>query len=164
MTSLAPIIVFCYNRPEHLEQTLEALSRNELADQSTLYIYCDGPKEGASSEMRQKIAEVRQVARKRQWCKEVHIVEAEKNKGLANSIIDGVTDVVNRHGKVFVKANATLIGAIGAILEVNGFIQSIFAYNHGTHLIYFLIGVFFLFIACVFRLGIQMKEEQDLTI
>ena len=69
-----------------------------------------------------------------------------------------------RHGKVFVKANATLIGAIGAILEVNGFIQSIFAYNHGTHLIYFLIGVFFLFIACVFRLGIQMKEEQDLTI
>ena len=69
-----------------------------------------------------------------------------------------------RHGEVFVKANATLIGAIGAILEVNGFIQSIFAYNHGTHLIYFLIGVFFLFIACVFRLGIQMKEEQDLTI
>ncbi|MBQ8769668.1 MAG: DUF2975 domain-containing protein [Bacteroides sp.] len=69
-----------------------------------------------------------------------------------------------RHGKVFIKANATLIGAIGAILEVNGFIQSIFAYNHGTHLIYFLIGVFFLFIACVFRLGIQMKEEQDLTI
>ena len=68
------------------------------------------------------------------------------------------------HGKVFIKANATLIGAIGAILEVNGFIQSIFAYNHGTHLIYFLIGVFFLFIACVFRLGIQMKEEQDLTI
>ena len=38
-----------------------------------------------------------------------------------------------RHGKVFIKANATLIGAIGAILEVNDFIQSIFADNHGTH-------------------------------
>lgn len=102
MTNLAPIIVFCYNRPEHLEQTLDALSRNELADQSTLYIYCDGPKDGASDEMRQKIADVRQVARKRQWCKEVHVVEAEKNKGLANSIIGGVTDVINKHGKVFV--------------------------------------------------------------
>ena len=102
MTNLAPIIVFCYNRPWHVEQTLEALSRNELADQSVLYIYCDGPKVDASEEMRQKIAEVRQVVRKRQWCKEVHIVEAEKNKGLANSIIDGVSDVVNRHGKVFV--------------------------------------------------------------
>lgn len=102
MNNLAPIIVFCYNRPEHLEQTLDALSRNELADLSTLYIYCDGPKKGASNEMRQKIAEVRHVARKRQWCKEVHIVEAEKNKGLANSIIGGVTEVINRHGKVFV--------------------------------------------------------------
>lgn len=102
MNNLAPIIVFCYNRPVHLEQTLDALSRNELADQSTLYIYCDGPKDGASDEMRQKIAEVRQVARKRQWCKEVHIIEAEKNNGLANSIIGGVTDVINKHGKVFV--------------------------------------------------------------
>lgn len=102
MTNLAPIIVFCYNRPDHLRQTLDALSRNELADQSTLYIYCDGPKDGASEEMRQKIADVRQVARKRQWCKEVHIVEADKNKGLANSIIGGVTDVINKHGKVFV--------------------------------------------------------------
>lgn len=99
---LAPIIVFCYNRPEHLEQTLDALSRNELADKSTLYIYCDGPKEGASDEMRQKIADVRLVVRKRQWCKDVHIVEADKNKGLANSIIGGVTEVINKHGKVFV--------------------------------------------------------------
>lgn len=102
MTNLAPIIVFCYNRPWHVEQTLDALSRNELADKSTLYIYCDGPKTDASDEQRQKIAAVRQVVRKRQWCKEVHIVEAEQNKGLANSIISGVTDVVNHHGKVFV--------------------------------------------------------------
>lgn len=102
MTNLAPIIVFSYNRPDHLDLTLDALSRNELADQSTLYIYCDGPKDGASEEMHQKIADVRLVARKRQWCKEVHIVEAEKNKGLANSIIGGVTDVINKHGKVFV--------------------------------------------------------------
>ena len=100
--SLVPIIVFCYNRPWHVEQTLEALSRNELADQSVLYIYCDGPKADASEEMRQKITDVRQVVRKRQWCREVHVIEAEKNKGLANSIIDGVTEVINRHGKVFV--------------------------------------------------------------
>lgn len=102
MNQLAPIIVFCYNRPWHVEQTLEALSRNELADQSTLYIYCDGPKADASEEQRKKIKEVRQVVRKRQWCREVHIVEVDQNKGLANSIIDGVTDVVNLYGKVFV--------------------------------------------------------------
>ena len=100
MTNLTPIIVFCYNRPEHLEQTLDALSRNELADLSTLYIYCDGPKEGASDEMRQKITEVRQVARKRQWCKEVNVVEREENVGLMNNIVGAVTEIVNQYGRV----------------------------------------------------------------
>ena len=100
MTNLAPIIVFCYNRPWHVEQTLEALSRNLLADQSVLYIYCDGPKSDASDEMRKKIAEVRQVVRKRQWCKEVHVVEREENVGLMNNIVDAVTEIVNQYGRV----------------------------------------------------------------
>ena len=100
MINLAPIIVFCYNRPDHLEQTLDALSRNELADLSTLYIYCDGPKEGASEEMRHQIADVRQVARKRLWCKEVHVVEREENVGLMNNIVGAVTEIVNQYGRV----------------------------------------------------------------
>ena len=102
MNALAPIIVFCYNRPDHLEQTLESLSCNELADQSILYIYCDGPKSDASDEMRQKIADVRLVARKRQWCKEVHVVEREENVGLMNNIVGAVTEIVNQYGRVIV--------------------------------------------------------------
>ena len=47
---LAPIILFVYNRPWHTEETLESLMKNELADQSTLYIYCDGPKKNAAEE------------------------------------------------------------------------------------------------------------------
>ncbi|MBO5810467.1 MAG: DUF2975 domain-containing protein, partial [Bacteroidales bacterium] len=35
--------------------------------------------------------------------------------------------------------------------------------GHG-HTIYILIGLFFLFIGCVFKFGVKMKEEQDLTI
>lgn len=102
MTNLAPIIVFCYNRPWHVEQTLESLSRNELADQSVLYIYCDGPKVDASDEMRKKIMDVRQVVRKRQWCKEVYIIESEINKGLAENIIDGVSNVISKYGRAIV--------------------------------------------------------------
>lgn len=100
MITLAPIIVFCYNRPNHLEQTLEALSRNELANQSTLYIYCDGPKNGASDEMLQKIADVRQVVRKRQWCRDVQVVERKHNVGLMNNIVGAVTEIVNQYGRV----------------------------------------------------------------
>ena len=118
MTNLAPILVFCYNRPWHVEQTLEALSRNELADQSVLYIYCDGPKNDASDEMRQKIAEVRQVVRKHQWCKEVHVVEAEKNKGLAANIVDAVTEIVNQYGRV-ITLEDDVITSVGYLRYMN---------------------------------------------
>ena len=102
MTELAPIIVFTYNRPWHTEQTLSALMQNDLASESILYVYCDGAKENATEEQKEKIKQVREVVKKNQWCKEVHITEAEQNKGLADSIIDGVTKVINKHGKVIV--------------------------------------------------------------
>lgn len=99
---LAPIVLFVYNRPWHAEQTLNALMQNELASESTLYIFADGPKNNASSEQLNKITEVREIIRSKQWCKEVIIVESEQNKGLANSIIAGVTEVINKHEKVIV--------------------------------------------------------------
>lgn len=99
---LAPIIIFAYNRPEHLRRTLVALSENELADQSILYIYCDGPKVGASEMVRGRIVETRKVAHECVGFKETIVIEADENKGLANSIIGGVTDVIGRYGKVIV--------------------------------------------------------------
>lgn len=102
MSELAPIIVFAYNRPWHVEQTLTALMNNVLADQSVLYIYCDGAKDDATESQKQKVTEVRQVIKKKQWCKNVFIIESDRNKGLANSVIGGVTDVINRYGKVIV--------------------------------------------------------------
>lgn len=99
---IAPVIVFSYNRPEHLRQTLEALAKNDLAQESVLYIYCDGAKPSATEEQRQRIVENRGVAHTAKGFKEVCVVEAPHNKGLANSIIDGVSEVINRYGKVIV--------------------------------------------------------------
>lgn len=99
---LAPIVLFTYNRPDHTRQTLEALQANDLADASTLYIYSDGPKHGVLEEDLQKITAVRKLIRSKEWCKEVKIVESERNMGLADSVVVGVTEVVNRHGRVIV--------------------------------------------------------------
>jgi FkbM family methyltransferase len=99
---LAPIVLFVYNRPWHTAQTLNALMQNELADQSVLYIYADGPKENATDEQLKKIEEVRGLIKTKKWCREVHIIVAEKNKGLADAVIDGVTEIVDKHGKVIV--------------------------------------------------------------
>jgi hypothetical protein len=100
--TLSPIILFVYNRPWHTEQTLTALSKNHLVEQSVLYIYADGPKPDAAEEQSEKIKQVRELIKSRQWCKEVHIAESDVNKGLADSIISGVTEIVNQYGKVIV--------------------------------------------------------------
>lgn len=100
--NLAPIVLFVYNRSWHTEQTLNALMQNELADQSILYIFADGPKENATDEQLEKIKETREIIRDKQWCKEVIIYEKEKNNGLANSIIEGVSEVISKFGKVIV--------------------------------------------------------------
>jgi FkbM family methyltransferase len=98
----APIVLFVYNRPEHTLKTLEALSQNELASESVLYIYADGPKVNASDEQLRLIEQTKEVIRERKWCEEVIIVESPENKGLARSIEEGVTEVVHKHGKIIV--------------------------------------------------------------
>lgn len=100
--SLSPIVLFVYNRPEHTKQTLEALADNSLAKESILYIFADGPKANCSPEEFDKIKQTRFILREKQWCKEVFIIESEKNKGLADSIIDGVTEIINKHEKIIV--------------------------------------------------------------
>ncbi len=67
-----------------------------------MYVYCDGAKENATPEQVALVKKAREVVHSRQWCKEVVVLEAEKNKGLATSVIDGVTEVIRKHGKVIV--------------------------------------------------------------
>jgi hypothetical protein len=100
--NLAPVVLFVYNRPWHTRQTLESLSNNLLSDKSVLYIFADGPKTNASLEEISKINEVREIVRLKKWCNEVKIIESELNKGLADSIISGVSQIVNKHGKIIV--------------------------------------------------------------
>ena len=105
---LAPIVLFCYNRPQHTLKVLQALQKNVWADQSTLYIFSDGAKLNADENTKQKIEETRCIIRQEKWTKEVHIIEQATNKGLANSIIDGITDVINKHGRIIVLEDDTM--------------------------------------------------------
>ena len=100
--ALAPVILFAYNRPEHTKKTLRSLQQNYLADESTLIIYIDGPKNNATEEQLQNIIKVKEVVREQLWCKDVKIIEATENKGLAASVISGVTNTVNKYGKAIV--------------------------------------------------------------
>ncbi|MFC2114558.1 glycosyltransferase family 2 protein [Bacteroidota bacterium] len=107
--AVAPICLFVYNRPKHTLQTLQSLKGNLLADQSVLYVFADGPKDGASDDAIKRINEVREIVSREKWCREVHVIISDQNKGLANSIIKGVTETVSRHGKVIVLEDDLLL-------------------------------------------------------
>lgn len=97
--NLAPIALFVYNRPLHTRQTLETLQKNELAAESELFIFSDGPKNESALE---KVMEVREYIKTISWFKRVTIIEREKNYGLADSILSGVTEIVDKYGRIIV--------------------------------------------------------------
>ena len=95
----APIVLFVYNRPWHTRQTLNSLLRNELAKDSDLIVFSDAPK---SPDVAMLVTEVRSLLKGITGFKSVRIIERDNNWGLSKSIIEGVTEVVNRYGKVIV--------------------------------------------------------------
>jgi len=97
--SLAPIVLFAYNRPEHLRLVVEALAKNEEAAASDLFVYSDAPKDALN---RDRVAETRLYIKGIKGFGSVTVVERDENWGLANNIIDGVTSVVNKYGKLIV--------------------------------------------------------------
>lgn len=98
-STLAPIVLFVYNRPWHTQQTIEALQKNELASESEVFIFSDAAKNEQSTK---KVIEVRNYIKKITGFKKITIIERDTNWGLANSIIDGVTKIVNEYGKIIV--------------------------------------------------------------
>ena len=82
-----------------MRQTIEALQKNELAEASGLFIFSDGPKSGDDKE---KVLEVREYIKTISGFKRVNLVEREQHLGLANSIINGVTEIINKYGRIIV--------------------------------------------------------------
>ncbi len=95
----APIALFTFNRPEHTGRTVQALLRNELASDSCLYVFSDGP---ARPEDKQKVDAVRQYAAGIRGFRAVEILPQSQNQGLARSIVQGVTQMCERFGRVIV--------------------------------------------------------------
>ena len=99
MQKLAPIALFVYNRPDHTRRTLLSLQKNVLADESSLFIFSDAAKTDADKD---KVSEVRKIAKEITGFKSVKVIERNENMGLANSIISGVTQLVNEYGNIIV--------------------------------------------------------------
>jgi len=93
------IALFLYNRPAHARLVLESLSQCRRLDECLLRIYCDGPKRADDAE---SVAAAREVAR--EWADRLNaeLVERDINLGLARSVVEGVSELCNSHGRVIV--------------------------------------------------------------
>lgn len=99
MGSLAPILLFVYKRLDTLKQVVESLKNNFLVEDSVLYLFSDAPK---SEEDGSDVVQVRKFIQTITGFKEIHIFQSCENKGLAKSIIWGVTEVMKKYDKVIV--------------------------------------------------------------
>lgn len=95
----SPIIIFAFNRPYLLNQTINSLKQCRLANVSDLYIFIDGPRNESDII---KVNEVKKIAKNTEGFNSVTCRESDTNKGLANSVISGVSEIINKFGKVIV--------------------------------------------------------------
>lgn len=99
MQTPAPIALFVYNRPDHTRRTLQYLKKNELAGQSLLFIFSDAAKDESQKEL---VEEVRDIISDVDGFKHVEVIKRNRNLGLADSIIDGVSRLTREFGSAIV--------------------------------------------------------------
>jgi hypothetical protein len=92
--NLAPIAVSTYSRINHLKQTIEALQKNTLAEESELYIFSDAPKKGDEDIVRK----VRRYADSVTGFKKVHVVKRKANGRVKNNR-GGIEKLLDSYGK-----------------------------------------------------------------
>lgn len=96
-----PVVLFVYNRLDHTKATVEALSKNNNSENINLYIFSDGYKEKSYEDVIRVRTYIDSIATKYHF-KSVKIEKSEQNRGLAKSVIQGVSKVIDRHGSVIV--------------------------------------------------------------
>ena len=96
---ITPIVLFVYNRPFHAKLVIDALLKNELANRTPLIIYSDGPRREYHVEA---VRNVREIIHKIKGFANIEIIERKINIGLADSIISGVDEVLNKYDQTIV--------------------------------------------------------------
>lgn len=108
---LAPVVVFAYKRDKHLKKVLLTLNNNELVEQTDLLIFLDGGKTPQDALKVKAVKSVIMEFKKESKFRNTLVYESTCNKGLARSVIGGVSEVINKYGKVIVLEDDLLVSS-----------------------------------------------------
>ena len=107
---LAPIVVFTYNRPEHLTKTLKSLKKNELASKSNIYFFSDGAKNTDDKVEKKQIERVKKIIQNLKGFKKKKVFYHNKNIGLKKNIIFGISLILKKYKKIIVIEDDIQVG------------------------------------------------------
>lgn len=96
---MSPICLFVYKRYETTKLMLESLLACPECKDSELYVFMD---EARNDDEARAVERVRRLFDNLQGFKKVNLFPARMNKGMANSVIDGVTKVLQEHDDIIV--------------------------------------------------------------
>ena len=98
----APVVVFAYNRADKLKNCIDSLMACDGREKTTVYIYADGAAGDNDRPAVNKVREYLDSLENNHVFAGLTVIRRDSNNGLADNIISGVTEVINRHERVIV--------------------------------------------------------------
>lgn len=97
-SSSTPIALFCFNRPEHTQRTLEALIRCEYSNHHPLFVFIDGPRNMRDEPLVESVASLFVDLP----FSHINVTRSKHNRGLYTSITDGISATLREWNRVVV--------------------------------------------------------------
>lgn len=107
MLNKSPIVLFVYKRLT-VKKTIESLKKNQLYINSDLFIFSDGSR---NQKDLNDVLDVRKYLKTITGFQNIKIIESEKNKGLAKSVISGVTEILSQYENVIVLEDDLIVSS-----------------------------------------------------
>jgi GT2 family glycosyltransferase len=97
--NFSPIIIFVYNRLQHLDTLLNSLQKNDLFKKSKVLVFSDGAKNEIDKD---KIDKVRELLKKRLIPQNSEIIENNVNIGLSKNVIGGLNKIFQIYDRAII--------------------------------------------------------------
>jgi len=93
------VAIFGFNRPEHLRKCLESLFRNQNSTEHKYFLFIDGPRTSEDVNSVEAVCEVGNFFKSKL---DIAIVESPYNRGLSESLISGISEVLTISDSIIV--------------------------------------------------------------
>ena len=111
LNEMAPVVVFAYNRADKIKSCVDALLMCDGHEEAEVYIYSDGGKGESDKEAVGQVRKCLDSYERGHGFKSLSIIKRKENLGLAGNVISGVSEIIERYGRVIVLEDDLIVTA-----------------------------------------------------